>query len=238
MEFRLVLTLALLLLGLVDAHTVIVYPGYRGNNLITNGTIEEANGLGAASQNGSMIYPYGMEWIYPCGGMPTSTNRTKWPIRGGAISLQPGWFPGHSSGFMYMNMGFGTVPANMSNAMIKPFAFEGPSNLPYPGTICLPQVPLPAGHTVNVGDNATIQVVLAAQHGAALYNCVDITFAEPEDVAEVTRDNCFNSSDITFQDIYRTAPLNNVSGSGAGQVVRARWVELVPLVVAVVVGLW
>lgn len=66
MEFRLVLTLALLLLGLVDAHTVIVYPGYRGNNLITNGTIEEANGLGAASQNGSMIYPYGMEWIYPC----------------------------------------------------------------------------------------------------------------------------------------------------------------------------
>lgn len=102
--------------------------------------------------------------------MPTSTNRTKWPIRGGAISLQPGWFPGHSSGFLYMNMGFGTVPANMSNAMIKPFAFEGPSNLPYPGTICLPQVPLPAGHTVKVGDNATIQVVLAAQHGASLYN--------------------------------------------------------------------
>lgn len=66
---------------------------------------------------------------------------------------------------------------------------------------------------------------------------MDITFAEPEDVAEVTRDNCFNSSDITFQDIYRTAPLNQ-SGSGAGQVVRARWVELVPLVVAMVVGLW
>lgn len=66
---------------------------------------------------------------------------------------------------------------------------------------------------------------------------MDITFTEPEDVAEVTRDNCFNSSDITFQDIYRTAPLNSVSG--AGQLVRLRWVELVPLVVAAVVGfLW
>lgn len=115
--------------------------------------------------------------------MPTSTNRTNWPIRGGAVSFQPGWFPGHSSGFIYMNMGFGTIPPNMSNPMIKPFAFEGPSDLPYPGTICLPQVPLPAGHTVNVGDNATIQVVLAAQHGAALYNVCP--FLKPED-SEIT----------------------------------------------------
>ena len=66
MEFRLVLAFALFFFGLVDAHTVIVYPGYRGNNLLTNGTIEEANGLGVASQNDSLIYPYGMEWIYPC----------------------------------------------------------------------------------------------------------------------------------------------------------------------------
>lgn len=33
----------------VDAHTVIVYPGWRGNNLITNDT-----------------FPYAMQWMYPC----------------------------------------------------------------------------------------------------------------------------------------------------------------------------
>jgi len=34
---------------LVSAHTVMVYPGWRGNNLITNET-----------------FPYGMQWMYPC----------------------------------------------------------------------------------------------------------------------------------------------------------------------------
>lgn len=31
------------------AHTVIVYPGWRGDNLVTNAT-----------------FPYGMQWMYPC----------------------------------------------------------------------------------------------------------------------------------------------------------------------------
>lgn len=60
--------LVLLCLGLANAHTVITYPGYRGNNLHTNGTVEQANGLGVAydSKNGTYMFPYGMEWIYPC----------------------------------------------------------------------------------------------------------------------------------------------------------------------------
>jgi hypothetical protein len=33
----------------VEAHTVITYPGWRGDNLITNDT-----------------FPYGMQWMYPC----------------------------------------------------------------------------------------------------------------------------------------------------------------------------
>ena len=178
----------LLSLDLVRGHSVIVYPGYRGNNLHTNGTVEGTNGLGAAYENGSYVYPYGMEWIYPCtspillnkntqyilinagGGMPTSTNRTKWPIGGGAVSFQPGWFPGHSSAFIYINMGLGTVPPNMSHPVVKPFAISGPTNEPYPGTVCLPQVPLPADVDVKIGDHATIQVIETAQHGAALYN--------------------------------------------------------------------
>jgi hypothetical protein len=33
----------------VAAHTVITYPGWRGDNLVTNDT-----------------FPYGMQWMYPC----------------------------------------------------------------------------------------------------------------------------------------------------------------------------
>jgi hypothetical protein len=95
--------------------------------------------------------------------LPTSTNRTKWPIKGGAISIQPGWFPGH-------NMGYGNEPLNYSHAMLPVFSITGPSNVQYDGTFCMPQVPLPAGYEPQIGDNATIQVIELAQHGAALYN--------------------------------------------------------------------
>ncbi|KAH8701734.1 hypothetical protein BGW36DRAFT_104179 [Talaromyces proteolyticus] len=202
--------LSLFLLQAINAHTIIVYPGYRGNNLQTNGTVAEANGLGQAVVNDTSIFPYGMMWMYPCGGMPTSTNRTKWPVQGGAISVQPGWFQGHATAFFYFNLGLGATPPNMSHPMLPPFQIIGPSANPYPGTFCLPQVPLPANITVNVGDLATIQVVETAKHGAALYNCVDIEFAEPKDCVQVTPDNCFNSSDIQFANVY-TANLTSAA---------------------------
>lgn len=89
--------------------------------------------------------------------------------------MQPGWFQGHQTAFMYINLGFGTDgpdggPPNMSNPMVSPFQIIGPSANPYPGTICLPEVPLPANTTVQAGDNATIQVVEIAKHGAALFS--------------------------------------------------------------------
>lgn len=158
--------------------------------------------------------------------MPTSTNRTKWPIGGGAVSIQPGWFPGHSLAQFYINMGYGNEPLNYSHAMVPVFQIVGPSNVQYNGTFCLPQVPLPAGFTPKVGDNASIQIIELAQHGASLYNvctccplsfcantdhklqCADITFAEPEDVPEVNSSNCFNSTqpeqNIGFQLVYAT----------------------------------
>lgn len=139
--------------------------------------------------------------------MPTSTNRTLWPVKGGAVALQPGWFQGHATAFFYMNMGFGTVPDNMSNVMVPAFQIVGPTKQPYPGSFCLPQVSLPVNASVKVGDNATIQIIETAVHGAALYNCVDITFAEPEDVPEVNSSNCFNSSDISFELVFTTAAL-------------------------------
>jgi len=200
---------------LVQAHTVITYPGWRGDNLITNAT-----------------WPFGMQWSYPCGGMPPSNNRTKWPITGGAIAIQPGWFQGHATAFFYINMGFGeqganyagtdeppmyapeTIgePGNMSFPMLPVFQLVGPSKNPYPGTFCLPQVPLPANTTVNIGDNATIQIVETAIHGAALFNCVDITFADPADVAEVNESNCFNTSSLSFANVFA---INDQSSSSS-----------------------
>jgi hypothetical protein len=104
------------------------------------------------------------------GGMPMSQNRTKWPLKGGALSIQPGWFPGHALAMFYVNMGYGNEPLNFSHTMLPVFQITGPSNQQYDGTFCLPQVPLPANYTPQVGDNATIQVIELAQHGAALYN--------------------------------------------------------------------
>ncbi len=50
--------LSLVLCGLwaaagVGAHVVVTYPGWRGNNLITNET-----------------FPYGTQWLYPCAPTP------------------------------------------------------------------------------------------------------------------------------------------------------------------------
>lgn len=117
----------------------------------------------------------------PGGGHPVTTNRTKWPITGGAVAFQPGWFQGHATAFIYLNMGFGTDgpgggPMNMSFPIVPVFQLVGPSKNPYPGTMCLPQVPLPANTTVKVGDNATIQVIETALHGAALYSVCCLFF--------------------------------------------------------------
>lgn len=65
--FSCVLALSALLGTLVNAHTVISYPGQRGNNLHTNGTVFDTDGLGSGGSNASGPYfPYGMQWDYPC----------------------------------------------------------------------------------------------------------------------------------------------------------------------------
>lgn len=102
--------------------------------------------------------------------MPISKNRTLWPVSGGAVGVQPGWFPGHASAFFYVNLGVGNTPPNYSLPMVPVFEIKGPNNLLYNGSFCLPQVPLPKDFKAVIGDNATIQVIETAQHGAALYN--------------------------------------------------------------------
>lgn len=103
--------------------------------------------------------------------MPISTNRTYWPINGGAVAFQPGWNTGHSTAFIYVNMGLGTLPPNYSHPVVPVFQVVGPTNEEYPDkTVCLPQVPLPPNISVQPGDNATIQIVEAAKHGAGLFS--------------------------------------------------------------------
>lgn len=59
------------ILPLVSSHTVITYPGQRGNNLHTFGTVSDTDGLGESTlgkndTNPYGTYPYGMQWMYPC----------------------------------------------------------------------------------------------------------------------------------------------------------------------------
>lgn len=106
--------------------------------------------------------------------MPQSTNRTFWPVDGGAVSIQPGWFQGHAKAFVYINIGIQEpgqlAPPNMSHPVVPPFQILGPTNQEYAGQFCLPQVPMPPNVTLEVGQNITLQVVEVAVHGAALYN--------------------------------------------------------------------
>lgn len=106
--------------------------------------------------------------------MPQTTNRTKWPVHGGAVSVQPGWFPGHSNALIYINIGINepghVAPRNMSHPIHPVFSIQGPNNQEYPGQFCIPQLGMPPNLDLQVGDNITIQVVELAQHGAALYS--------------------------------------------------------------------
>jgi hypothetical protein len=104
------------------------------------------------------------------GGLSVSQNRTAWPISGGAVAWQPGWFMGHSTALTYINMGLGEIPSNYSLPMMPMFQVTGPTNDAFNGTVCLPQVQLPKGVVPRPGDKASIQLVQAAKHGAALFS--------------------------------------------------------------------
>jgi hypothetical protein len=56
--------------SLAAAHTVITYPGWRGNNLHTTGEAPQYNpdtiGIDYNSNNDTYSFPYGMQWMYPC----------------------------------------------------------------------------------------------------------------------------------------------------------------------------
>lgn len=70
---------------------------------------------------------------------------------------------------MYMNIWLGEEPDDYT--VLRPvFRILGPSDNPYPGTICLPQISLPSGVAPSSGDVATIQVVQTLKSGASLFS--------------------------------------------------------------------
>ncbi|KAF6819439.1 hypothetical protein CPLU01_13031 [Colletotrichum plurivorum] len=169
--------------SLAQAHVAITYPGWRGNNILTNDT-----------------FPFGMQFAYPCGGLDVTQNRTHWPLDGGALAIQPGFNRGHESALMYVNIGLGEDPANYTTVVVPMFHLTGPTNEAYEGTFCLPRVPLPRGVQPREGDLASIQVVQATVHGGALYSCVDIIFTgNQSSIPEVTDQNCFNSTELKIE---------------------------------------
>ncbi|KAH8844086.1 hypothetical protein MCOR27_008561 [Pyricularia oryzae] len=180
------LIVSLAWLSTVTAHHVITYPGTRGNNLITNET-----------------FPFGMQWSYPCGGLGPTTNRSFYPLTGGAFAVQPGWFRGHSESLWYINLCLEAEPRNCSLPITSVFRVRGPvGDNPFPGTFCLPYLPLPAGLGLKAGDRASIQAVQTHVHGAPAYSCADVEFTDDSSkVPPVTASNCFNSTNLVVEHV-------------------------------------
>ena len=63
---------------------------------------------------------------------------------------------------------------------------------------------------------------------------MDITFADPADVNEVNKTNCWNSSEITFQTIFQSAALTAGAGETISRVGNLVWV---PLAITLLLGL-
>ncbi|KAK3068296.1 hypothetical protein LTR53_014254 [Teratosphaeriaceae sp. CCFEE 6253] len=115
---------------------------------------------------------------------------------------------------IYVNIGIqesgALAPPNMSHNVVPAFELTSPTNEQYPGSWCIPQIGMPANVSLQVGQNITLQVVELAQHGAALYSCVDLTLVEDGSplVAAVDGSNCINSTEtIGFQLVFTTEAL-------------------------------
>lgn len=75
-------TIVLAAASLARAHSVITYPGWRGDNLHTTGTPPDQNpdtvGIDFY-ENGTMAFPYGMQWMYPCTSLEYTPPSTLFP---------------------------------------------------------------------------------------------------------------------------------------------------------------
>ncbi|RPA96190.1 hypothetical protein L873DRAFT_1829541 [Choiromyces venosus 120613-1] len=143
MQFLSVTLLTAVSASTVSAHFAVIYPYWRGNS-------------------------YPTQWTYPCGGVNQSisdTNRTAWPVDGGALVFTPT----HDHAQTFVNLGMGNNVTRLNITIVPTFNQTGN------GTFCFPKITLPKDLGIKAGDNASIQVIQLTVNGDALYNCADIT---------------------------------------------------------------
>ncbi|KAI9749733.1 MAG: hypothetical protein M4579_006761 [Chaenotheca gracillima] len=106
---------------------------------------------------------------FPCGGQnAVSSNRTAWPLKGGAVQLEME----HDRVMVQILLGLGNDVGDSFNITLLPIIEQEGE-----GSFCLKDIALPDGTTVTDGQNATIQVVTNGDPTGGLYNCADITFS-------------------------------------------------------------
>ncbi|KAK1752648.1 hypothetical protein QBC47DRAFT_389023 [Echria macrotheca] len=170
---------------LATAHFALDYPDWRANTL-TSGT------------NYS-------QWIYPCGGVPgNSGNRTDWPLSGGSLILELH----HPWTYVFVNLGLGANVSNF-NYTLTPNFWNATGN----GTLCVPEIKLPAELKVDDGTQASVQVVTVGESGSALYNCADITFRSSAKAlaGDQCKTNNVTLTEITQQSSSSSSPTSTSS---------------------------
>ncbi|KAK2839325.1 hypothetical protein FQN49_006250 [Arthroderma sp. PD_2] len=148
-------------MSLVSAHFRVEYPYWRGNSFKT-------------------------QYTRPCGGVNVTTNRTQWPVDGGAILFKPT----HHWALTYVNLGLGDNDSVIFDTTLVP-GFNQTGN----GTFCFPKISIPADLGIQDGVNASLQLVQVSEGGSSLYNCMDITFSSsPANV--LAQELCVNSTGV------------------------------------------
>ncbi|KAI6249286.1 hypothetical protein HI914_02642 [Erysiphe necator] len=121
---------------------------------------------------------------FPCGGYDTvSSQRTLYPITGGAIGLEIG----HAQTNIQVLIAFSSTPTtNFKTVLRKTFTESGM------GKFCLTNVNMPKELDIHEGTNATIQVITNSDDEAmgGYYSCSDITFG----ISAFDFDICQNST--------------------------------------------
>ena len=68
------------------------------------------------------------------------------------------------------------------------------------------------------------------------FKCVDVTLSEPEEVEEITKDNCYNSSTFAFNLVYATTPIGSGAPATLSTSLTASFALLTAAVVSIVGG--
>ncbi|RDW84639.1 hypothetical protein BP6252_02229 [Coleophoma cylindrospora] len=144
-----------------------------------------------------------------------STNRTVWPLKGGSLELDLH----HPWTYIFVNLGLGTNYPIFNISLTPQFLNETGN-----GTLCLPQIVLPASVTPVDGQNASIQVVTFGATGSALYNCADITFSS--NATTLSSDTCANSSNVAVSYVNQEVNGSTTTSSGAAASSKASAADL------------